>query len=179
MPQPTATRADVSERVSSNANDNGARSTLHEEYAKTLDNARNQLGDKTPEAALNGNKAMAKIAEMFKSQKEVEGFGFGTCTIMDSGAKVCRVEEGTRGSAHGGQRPSIGIENAPTNPIHKPGEKPSGKPIDPPCAKSPEGNHQVPTQKPDQNKPIKDPGFLRPLIPGKGPEMKFPYKATN
>lgn len=177
MPQPTATRADVSERVSNNANDNGASPKFHEEYAKTLDSARNQLGEKAPEAALNGNKAMAKIAEMFKSQKEVEGFGFGTCTIMDSGAKVCRVEEGTRGSAHGGAASRRG--DSIQQPAQKPIEKPIGKPIDPPCVKSPEGNHQVPTQKPDQDKPIKDPGFLRPLIPGKGPEMKFPYKATN
>lgn len=164
MPQSTFAPSDVAERSTNKAIENSARENLLREFSNQRPDDRNQIMGGRPEAALNGDQATAKITRMQESQKAMEGFGFGTCTIIDSGAKVCRVEEGKVGSSRAMQKPERNSDNTQQEPPKEPGEKPELKP----WGKKPEVSNTVPNYKPEQDKPIKDPGFLRPLIPGNG-----------
>lgn len=146
-----------------------ASKSLFEEYTRATGGDRNQLqqGSQNVGEPVRPDQVGAKLLDMLRAKTDIDALGFGKCTIdMDDHTVTCQnvaIKIGVKPD----QKPELQAVPKPgADNNQKPGANDMQKRFDPPCDR-PSGDFNPAPRPRQEDKPIKDPGFLRPLIPGK------------
>lgn len=146
-----------------------ASTKLFDEYTKATGGERNQLqqGSQNGGEPVRPDQVGAKLLDMLRAKTDIDGLGFGKCTIdMDQHKVSCQKEATKPGIQPGPKHEQNALPNQGADNNQKHVSDHMQKRFDPPCGNSSGDFNPAPSNR-QEDRAIKDPGFLRPLIPGK------------
>lgn len=146
-----------------------ASTKLFDEYTKATGGERNQLqqGSQNVGEPVRPDQVGAKLLDMLRAKTDIDALGFGKCTIdMDEHTMNCQKVAIKNGVQPGPKHELNAVQKPGADNNQKPAADDMQKRFAPPRGNSSGDFNPAPIPR-QEDKPIKDPGFLRPLIPGK------------